>query len=326
MLVLGIQGSPREKGNTKALLSAFMDTAQKTGAETIVVNAYKTHIQPCIECGICEKNGFCSINDDMQNEIYPLLRRADIIVLASPIFFYNVTAPLKAFIDRSQTFWARKYRLNLEDPRRKFRKGLLLALGATKGQNLFQGTLATAKYFYDAVGATNAGALTYRKIEAPGDLQAHPTAISDAQNIAQELLTPFMKRKKVLFACRENACRSQIAAAFAHYYAGDTIEAICGGSQPVEAIHPDMEQVMNESGIDMGFIKPQSIETAIQHVQPDMIVTMGCGEDACPIIPGVQRLDWALDDPARQPIAMMRKTRDDIFNRVQDLAKEINCE
>jgi len=323
MLVIGVQGSPRIKGNTDTLLSAFMNTAQEKGAETIVINAYKTNVQPCVECGICEKKGFCSIDDVMQKDIYPLLRRADIIVLASPIFFYNVTAPLKAFIDRTQTFWAQKYRLNLEDPRRKIRKGFLLAVGATKGQQLFQGTLATAKYFYDAVGAKGVGELTYRKIEEPGDIQKHPTALVDARNKALEILTPYIKRTKILFACRENACRSQIAAAFAHYYFGEKIEAVCGGSQPVDNINSDMKLVMKEVGIDMGYIKPQSIENATQYVQPDIIVTMGCGEDACPIIPGSQRLNWDLDDPSNQPVDMMRKTRDEILQRIRELAEKI---
>ncbi|ETR74596.1 MAG: Low molecular weight phosphotyrosine protein phosphatase [Candidatus Magnetoglobus multicellularis str. Araruama] len=87
MFVLGLQGSPRKKGNTDTLLSAFMETAQRNGAETHVANVFEHEIQPCIACSMCEKTGICSINDDMQNEIYPLLRRADIVVLASPIFF-----------------------------------------------------------------------------------------------------------------------------------------------------------------------------------------------------------------------------------------------
>jgi len=321
MFVLGIQGSPRRNGNTESLLSAFMDTAKNEGAETMIVNAYKKDIGACIECGICEQNGLCTINDEMQTEIYPLLRRADIIVLASPIFFYNVTAPLKALIDRTQTFWSRKYRLNMEDPRRKTRKGFLLALGATRGKNLFNGTIATAKYFFDAVGASNDGNLTYRKIEEPGDILSHPTAISDAKKIARELVTPFLQRKKILFACRENACRSQMAAAFANYYAGDKVEAICAGSQPAENVNSDMQEVMKEVGIDIGFVKPQSIDNAIKNVKPDIFVTMGCGE-VCPVIHDTKIVDWELADPSNQSLDVMRECRDEILKRVRNLITE----
>jgi multimeric flavodoxin WrbA/protein-tyrosine-phosphatase len=321
MFVLGLQGSPRKNGNTDILLSAFMETASQNGAETDVIDVYKRKINPCIECSVCEKKGVCSINDEMHQEIYPMLRRADIVVLASPIFFYNVTAPLKALIDRTQTCWSRKYRLNLEDPRRKFRKGFLLAIGATKGKTLFHGTIATAKYFYDAIGATSLGALTYPKIEERGEIKTHPTALSDAKQKALEIVTPFLQRKKILFACNENACRSQMAAAFAHYYAGDDIEAVCGGSNPAESVHPDMIQVMEEVGIDMGFIRPQTIDKAIAHVQPDIIVTMGCGEKACPVIPGVKKRDWNIENPADKSIEVMRHVRDDILERVKDLVK-----
>jgi len=323
MFILGIQGSPRKKGNTEALLSAFMDTAKQNGAETKIINVYKQQINPCIECSMCETKGICSIQDEMSQDIYPLLRRADIVVLASPIFFYNVTAPLKALIDRTQSFWARKYRLNMEDPRRKHRKGFLLAIGATKGKNLFQGTIATAKYFFDAIGATSLGQLTYPQIENPGEINTHPTAIDDAKQKSLEIVSPFLQRKKVLFACKENACRSQMAAAFAQYYAGDVIEAVCGGSQPIESVNPVMMQVMKESGIDMGFITPQTIDKAIDNVQPEIIVTMGCGEDGCPVVPGANRIDWDIKDPAEQAIEVMRQIRDDILNRVQNLAKTI---
>lgn len=324
MMVLGLQGSPRKNGNTEILLSTFMDTAKQSGAETCVINVYEQKINPCIECSMCEKIGTCSIQDEMNQKIYPLLRRADIVVLASPIFFYNVTAPLKALIDRTQTFWSRKYRLNMEDPRRKNRKGFLLAIGATKGKTLFHGTIATAKYFFDAIGATSLGQLTYPRIEERGEINQHPTAIADAKQNALEAVSPLLKRKKILFACQENACRSQMAAAFTQYYAGDKIEAVCGGSRPGESIHPNMEQVMQEVGIDMGFITPQTIEKALQHVQPDVIVTMGCGEKDCPFIPGVRIIDWGIEDPSKKPIEAMRHVRDDILKRVQDLAATIN--
>ena len=160
----------------------------------------------------------------MMHEIYPLLRKADLIVMASPMFFYSVPAQLKALIDRAQVLWARKYMLKLDDPGRKWRRGFLLALGATKGKNLFEGASLTAKYFFDAVGAGFDGSLTFRQIEKPGDIEKHPTAVMDAKEKAGELVKPSLNRKRVLFVCRENACRSQMASAFAQHYAGDRIE------------------------------------------------------------------------------------------------------
>ena len=73
MLVLGLQGSPR-KGNTDYLLTTFMSEAEKLGARTHVVDATKRNILPCKEYIVCEKKGFCPIDDDMKHDIYPLLR------------------------------------------------------------------------------------------------------------------------------------------------------------------------------------------------------------------------------------------------------------
>ena len=107
---------------------------------------------------------------DVKDEIYPLLREAELVVVATPIFFYNMTAQLKAVIDRCQTFWARKYKLKLKDPGANMRRGFLLAVGATKGKNLFEGLNLTTQYFFDAIWAKFEDSLTYRGIEGPKDL------------------------------------------------------------------------------------------------------------------------------------------------------------
>jgi len=125
-----------------------------------------------------------------------------------------------------------------------------------------------------------------------------------------------------MFACRENACRSQMAAAFARYYAGDKIDVSSAGSTPAESINPVMVEAMAEKGIDMAYLKPASLDSVIDRTRPDMIVTMGCGEE-CPFLPGVQMIDWDLPDPAGQPIAFMRDVRDKIEQQVRDLIEMI---
>jgi protein-tyrosine-phosphatase len=293
-----------------------MNEAEKLGARTHVVDATKTNIVPCKGCFYCEEHGFCVTRDDaMMPEIFPLLREADVIVLASPIYFYNVTAQLKALIDRCQTLWSRIYRLNLEDPGSKTRRGFLLSLGATRGKNLFEGVHLTAKYFFDAVAASYEGSLTYRQIEHSGDMKNHSTVLEDAKEAANVLLLPLLGRKKILFACRENACRSQMAGAFARYLAGDKIDVSCAGSEPAKEINPDMVEVMQEKGIDMAFRKTRFLNDAIEESRPEIIVTMGCGEE-CPFVPGAEIQDWDLPDPAGKSIEFMRNVRDEIEKRV----------
>jgi multimeric flavodoxin WrbA/protein-tyrosine-phosphatase len=321
MLVLGLQGSPRLRGNTSFLLSSFMNEAERLGAKTHVVEVDKKHIVPCKEYGTCEKKGFCPINDDMETEIYPLLRRADVILVSTPIFFYSTTAQLKALIDRSQTLWARKYKLKLTDPKRNLRRGFFLAAGATKGKNLFEGVSLTIKYFFDAVGASFDGSLTYRQIENPGDMKSHPTVMEDVRSKAEQLILPLVNRKKILFACRENACRSQMACAFAQKIAGDKIEALSAGSEPALKVSPQMVEAMQEKGIDMAFSATRSLDNAITEAAPAIIVTMGCKEN-CPYVPGVKLIDWDLPDPSGKSLEFMRNIRDEIEKRVIDLINE----
>ena len=321
MLVLGLQGSPRRKGNTSTLLSTFLDEAQSLGADTDVIDVPRRRITPCQECGNCEEKGFCPIDDEMQ-EVYPLLREADIIVMGTPVFFYGPTAQLKCLIDRSQALWSRRYVFKLEDPGRRWRRGILLSVGATKGKDLFVGINLTAKYFFDAVGAKFDGGLTYIKIEGPDDIKVHPTALEDARQKARLLVPSLLKRKKILFVCTENACRSQMAAAFAQYYGGDKIEAKSAGSAPAKELNPVMEEVMRERGIDMAWRRPKSLIEAEKSMTPELIVTMGC-QDACPMFPGAENLAWDLPDPVGKPIEFMRRLRDDIERRVSDLVAAV---
>ena len=95
MFILGLQGSPRKRSNTALLLESFLEEAKRLGARTYILDVAEKTINPCLECGVCEKKGFCSIDDDMQ-QVYPLLRHADIIVMATPIFFYGPTFTYKA--------------------------------------------------------------------------------------------------------------------------------------------------------------------------------------------------------------------------------------
>jgi arsenate reductase len=322
MLVLGFQGSPRKKGNTSFLLSTFMQAVENLGARTRIIDVAQKNIIPCKEYVVCEKKGYCPIDDDLKTEIYPLIRQAEVVVLASPIFFYNMTAQLKAIVDRCQTFWARKYRLKLTDPAKKTKRGFFLSVGATGGKNLFEGLQLTAQYFFDAIDARFAGSLTYRNIEGPKDMARHPTVVADVEKAVAALIGPLIGRKKILFACRQNACRSQMAGAFAQYLAGDRLEVITGGSHPADKINPDMVTVMHETGIDMGFRAPQSIASAISDTPPQYIVTMGCGEE-CPFVPAAQMRDWNLPDPAGKPLDMMRAARDEIEKRVKDLIREL---
>ena len=322
MFVLGLMGSPRKQGNTDLLLDAFLEGAQGKGAEVLKVDVTSKHIAPCKGCRYCEKKGVCRQQNDAMEEMNYLLRRADIVVLATPIFFYGPSAQIKALIDRSQTLWARRYIMKLTDPKAPSRQGFLLAVGATKGKELFNGTSLVAKYFYDAVGARYEGFLGFRKMEAPGAIARHPTALTDARKKGEEIAGTFAGRKRALFLCRENACRSQMAEAFLQYYGGEMYDAQSAGDQPAPEVNPQAVEAMAERGIDLAFRRPKGMEAVNNEALFfDLGVQMGC-EMSCPVTPAGRVENWELEDPAGKPLEFMRTIRDEIEKRVKLLIEE----
>jgi arsenate reductase len=122
----------------------------------------------------------------------------------------------------------------------------------------------------------------------------------------------------VLFACIHNAGRSQMAAAIFTMLADPTkARAVSAGTQPGARVHPEVVEVMREVGADLDKVVPKKLTDGLA-AEADVLVTMGCGE-ACPVLPGVVRDDWPLEDPKGQPVERVRQIRDEIERRVQRL-------
>jgi multimeric flavodoxin WrbA len=187
--VLGVSGSPRKDGNTDHLLEEALRGAEREGASVDRLRLADFTITPCLECHGCDKTGQCVVQDDMQ-KIYPRLLEADIIILASPIFFYGITAWAKALVDRSQALWVRKYLIKDQTYLQggKKRKGFFISVGATKGQKLFDGAILTVKYFFDAIHAEYVGELLFRGLDAKGDVLKHPEALEQAFEAGRKLV------------------------------------------------------------------------------------------------------------------------------------------
>jgi len=192
--ILGLFGSPRRGGNTELLLEEALKGAEKEGAKVERLYLSDFTITPCKECHGCDDTGNCIILDDME-KIYPKLLEADVVILASPIFFYGVTAWAKALIDRSQALWARKYLLKDSSLGKegKKRKGFFISVGATKGQKVFEGAILTVKYFFDVLNAEYAGELVFRGVEAKGDILNHPEALQQAYEAGRKLVLEWRK-------------------------------------------------------------------------------------------------------------------------------------
>jgi multimeric flavodoxin WrbA len=187
--IIGIFGSPRRDGNSDILLNSALKGAESNGAvvEKIVIRDFQ--IAPCNSCGGCWEKGVCVIDDDMQ-KMYSKLVYADGIIVASPIYFMGVSAQLKAFIDRCQAFWARKYVLHL--PIReggRIAKGFFIATAARDtGEGLFTGAVKTIKAFFHVLDTQYMGDILCAGLEEKGIAGKKQELLQQAFDAGKKLL------------------------------------------------------------------------------------------------------------------------------------------
>lgn len=127
--------------------------------------------------------------------------------------------------------------------------------------------------------------------------------------------------KTVLFACVHNAGRSQMAAAWFNALSDPAkARAISAGTEPGTRVHPEVLQAMGEVGVDLSEAKPRFLSDELA-ATATLLVTMGCGE-ACPVVPGLRREDWPLEDPKGKPVERVRAIREEVKGRVARLIEE----
>ena|SRR5829696_4968463 len=126
---------------------------------------------------------------------------------------------------------------------------------------------------------------------------------------------------RVLFVCLHNAGRSPMSEALFAQAAEGRHEAESAGTAPAARVHPQVVEVMRETGIDLGGRVPQRLDRA-RAERADVVVTMGCG-DECPYIPGTRYVEWNLSDPKDLSVEEVRAVRDEIAVRVRALLAEL---
>ena len=162
MNILVLNGSPRQNGNTAAMVEAFVKGASENGHNITVVPVCKKKISGCLACEYCHTkgNGKCVQNDDMQ-EIYPVLEEAEMIVLASPIYYHSLTGQLQCAINRIYA---------LDKPKNLKKAALILSSG---DENVYDGAIYEYQNSF----------LNYLKLENMGIYTAF-----DKQNKSEEKL------------------------------------------------------------------------------------------------------------------------------------------
>jgi multimeric flavodoxin WrbA len=178
--IIAFNGSPRPGGNTEILMNEALKPLRAMGHDIRVYTLNTMTIKPCQDCGGCATTGVCIQKDEMTG-IFDAIRQADRIILASPIFFYGISAQAKAMVDRCQAFWCEKYLLKKTIPAGTHgRKGLLLLVSGMKKEDDIHCAEATAKGFFRTVSVPEHAILAYGGVDARGAILKHPTALKEA--------------------------------------------------------------------------------------------------------------------------------------------------
>ena len=188
MKILAIYGSPRRRGNTSLLLKQAVTGARQAGAEVEEIVLRDLKMSPCLEIYGCKKDGRCVIRDDFQ-QVYDQLLACQALMLASPIFFYAVSAHTKILMDRCQCLWVKKYwieKVPFGQGEIK-RRGLFISVGATGGKRLFDGALLSLRYFFDILDMEVWRTLLYRRLDLEGEVLQHPEYLEEAFQAGREL-------------------------------------------------------------------------------------------------------------------------------------------
>lgn len=187
--IAAIFGSPRRKGNTSTLLRQAIAGARDAGAQVTEIVLRDLKISPCLEIYGCKETGKCVIKDDFEN-VEALLQRSHGLMIASPIFFYTVSAHTKILMDRCNSLWVKKYWIEKQPfgQQNYSRKGLFISVGSTKGKKLFEGAQRSMKYFMDALDMELWESLLIRGVEAEGQILQSPSSLEAAYQAGQTLV------------------------------------------------------------------------------------------------------------------------------------------
>ncbi|MBW2443213.1 MAG: flavodoxin family protein [Deltaproteobacteria bacterium] len=185
--IIAIYGSPRRRGNTARLLQRAVEGARDAGAEVEEIVLRDLKMSPCLEIYGCKNAGECRLKDDFQAARDQILASQG-LMLASPVFFYTVSAHTKILMDRFQSLWVKKYWIDGANQRQSAsqRKALFISAGATRGKKLFDGILLSLRYFFDVIDMQLWKALLYRGLDFEGDVLKFPEYLDEAYAAGKE--------------------------------------------------------------------------------------------------------------------------------------------
>ncbi len=179
-------GSPRCHGNTDILIERALKGAYEGGADVELVRLRDLSIEHCQGCNCCFDAGECRIDDDMSH-LYQSLDEADVIILASPVYFSGLSSLMKQMIDRCQCLWARKEVLGARIGGLG-RTGALISVG---GQNppAFNNSISVVKSYFNSIDVEYRAEMLVPAVDEKGEIMNHPAILTKAYDMGVSLVT-----------------------------------------------------------------------------------------------------------------------------------------
>ena len=184
MTVVGIEGSPRKNGNTGKLLEAVLEGARTAGAESRTIKLWERDVRPCTGYATCRATGQCVLDDDM-DEVVEAVQDATAVVLASPVYMWQVTATMKAFVDRLCRLLTPEYASRLQGPKK-------LGFVYTQGNPdpaLFAPYFEYHEKMFGMLGFTHGGRVLAAGTRAKDDVLGQTEVLGQARQLGTALVT-----------------------------------------------------------------------------------------------------------------------------------------
>ena len=189
MRIICLLGSPRTKGNSAALAKRFCDTAEKLGAQVQTFELNKLNYRDCQACMACKtKLDKCALQDDLAG-VLDSVREADALVMTTPIYYGDVSSPIKAFIDRTYSYLVPNY-LNQPKPSRLSpgKKLIFIQTQTQPDEKLYADVFTRNERFFNRYGFTETHLIRIGGVRNPGDVESRKDAMELAEETAKKVM------------------------------------------------------------------------------------------------------------------------------------------
>ena len=188
MKITCLLGSPRKGANSSIIAERFRTTAQALGAEVRTFTLNDLNFRGCQGCMLCKtKLDRCALKDEL-TEVLEAVRETDVLVLASPVYYWDVSAQMKAFLDRTFSFLVPDFKTSPRPSRLEPGKKLVFILAQNNpDKKSFDNIFQKFDYFFRAHGFTDTRLIRAFGVSAPGEVETHEDVMGLAEKTAKEI-------------------------------------------------------------------------------------------------------------------------------------------